>query len=215
MGNIHADIKPGGLNQREEIQLLAMLTHSLEGLCQQLDDDTGSAVALDDYEDNCYIAMINTIIEDCVGNRRGQYRAEHLFYEMGPGGITDAARLEWLYNYFNAIETLTEQLNADNFTLGTYEALTYTAYFLGVIENQDGNSLGNGTAFYFRPGGFNDREYIELLYNMVKAWQILCAMLTTDTNADNTYTALWYTATILLRVENAAGDVIGNDRTDI
>lgn len=212
---VHADIKPGGLNQKELVNLLAMLTYSLEGVCQKLDDDTGTAVVLTTYEANCYTAMINTIIEDCTGNRRGQFLAEHLFYEMGPGGITDAALLEWLYNYFNAIETLSEQLDSDNFTLSDYEDNSYETYFLGIIENQDNNSLGNGTAFYFRPGGFNKRELIDLLYNMVKSWQVLLAQLDDDANADNDYEELWYTNTILLKIENSAGDNIGNDRTDI
>lgn len=214
MGNIHADIKPSGLNQKELVNLLGMLTYSLEGVCTKLDADAG--VPLTTYLANSY-HFTNTIIEDCNGNRRGTYNREHLFYNVSPGGISDQALLEWLYNYFNAIETLTEQLDTDGLTYSSYEALAYTAYFLGIIENQDGNSLGNGTSFYFRPGGVtNQKELVELLYNMVKAWDVLLAKIDDDaTVTDTDYEALWYTATILLRVEDAAGNVIGNDRTDI
>ena len=215
MANVHADIKPSGLNQKELVNLLGMLTYSLEGVCTKLDADAG--VPLTTYLANCYTAMVNTVINDCNGNRRGQFLAEHLFNEVSPGGISDSALLEWLYNYFNAIETLTEQLNTDVLTDSDYEALVYTAYFLGIVENQNGNSLGNGTSFYFRPGGiFNQKELVDLLYNIVKAWDVLLAKLDDDgTVTDTDYEALWYTATILLRVENAAGSVIGNDRTDI
>ncbi len=216
MANPHGDLKPGGQNQRELVQLLAMLTYSLEGLCQKLDNDTGSAVALATYEANCYIAKINTIIEDCVGNRRGQFRAEHHFYEISPGGLTDQALLEWMYNYFDAIQTLTEQLDADNMAVATYEADVYEEHYTAIVENQDGNSIGNGTDYYFRPGGLrNAKAFTDGLYNAVDAWGLLCAMLTSDANADDDYTALWYTATILLRVEDTLGNVIGNDRTDM
>jgi len=215
MVDVHSDIKPSGLNQKELVNLLGMLTYSLEGVCTKLDADAG--VPLTTYLANCYTAIINTIIEDCAGNRRGQYAAEHLFREVSPGGIDDAAFLEWLYNYFNAIETLTEQLDADALTGSDYESLVYTAYFLGIIENQDGNSLGNGTTFYFRPGGvFNQKELVDLLYNIVKAWDVLLTKLDADgTVTDTTYKALWYTATILLKVANSQDDVTGNDRTDI
>lgn len=215
MGNIHADIKPSGLNQKELVNLLGMLTYSLKGVCAKLDDDGG--VPFETYEANCYTAMINTIINDCNGNRRGQYLAEHLFYEVSPGGISDQALLEWLYNYFNSIETLTELLDTDGLAYSGYETLVYTAYFTYIVENQDGNSLGNGTSFYFRSGGVtNQKELVELLYRMVKAWDVLLAKIDDDgTVTDTNYEALWYTATILLRIEDAAGNIIGNDRTDI
>lgn len=214
MADVHSDIKPSGLNQKELVNLLGMLTYSLEGVCTKLDNDAG--VPLETYLANCYTAIINTTIEDCNGNRRGQFLAEHLFYAVSPGGISDQALLEWLYNYFNAIETLTEQLNTDTLTDSDYEALIYTAYFTWIVENQNGNSLGNGSSFYFRPGGIPKQELVDLLYNMVKAWQVLLAKLDDDgTVTDITYEALWYTATILLKVTDREDNVIGNDRTDI
>ena len=221
MADVHSDIKPSGLNQKELVNLLGMLTYSLEGVCTKLDADgtvpLGGGATTPTYLTNCYTAIVNTTIEDCNGNRRGQFLAEHLFNAVSPGGITDAALLEWLYNYFNAIETLTEQLDADVLTDSDYEANVYTAYFLGIIENQDGNSLGNGITFYFRPGGvFNQKELVDLLYNITTAWSVLVAQLDNDVIVTDTdYGALWYTATILLRIENSAGNSIGNDRTDI
>jgi len=214
MANPNGDIKPGGWLQRDIVNLLAMLTYSLEGLCQKLDSDAG--VPLETYEANCYTAIINTIIEDCVGNRRGQLRAEHLFYEMSPGGFTHQALLEWMYNYANAIETLTEQLDADVLTDNDYEENVFTEYFTAIITNQDGNSVGNGSSFYIGPGGIDINVFVDGFYNAVKAWQVLCAQLDDDgTVTDTNYEALWYTATILLRVEDTKGNVIGNDRTDI
>ena len=216
MGDVHADIKPGGLNQKELINLLGMLTYSLEGVCTKLDLDGG--VPSTTYLANCYTDIVNTVINDCVGNRRGQYIAEHLFYEMSPGGITDASLLEWIYNYFNAIETLTEQLDGDSLSDTDFEALVYTAYFTWQVENQNGNALGNGTdVVYLKPGGvLMNEKMITFLYNAVKAWDVLLAKLDSDgTVTDTTYKALWYTATVLLKVEDSMGNLTGNTRTDI
>ncbi len=221
MADVHSDIKPSGLNQKELVNLLGMLTYSLEGVCTKLDADggvpEGGGSGTPEYLALCYTAIINTVIEDSQGNRRGQYLAEHLFQQVSPGGISDSALLEWLYNYFNAIETLTEKLDTDALSDVNFEELTYEKYFLGIIENQDGDSLGNGSTFYFRPGGvFNQNELVELLYNIVKSWTVLLVKLDNDgTVTDITYNSLWYTATILLKITDREDNVIGNDRTDI
>ena len=52
--------------------------------------------------------------------------------------------IDLLYNMVDAIETLTEQLDADGTVTDTnYEALWYTANVTVKIESSEGNLLGN------------------------------------------------------------------------
>lgn len=117
-----------------------------------------------------------------------------------------------MYQITNAMETLTEQLDTDALTLNTYEANAYTAYFLHNVENMRGNTLGNGTDYYFRPTGvLNNHKLVDWLYNAVEAIYTMAAQLDGDgTVTDTNYTALWYTANILVTVENSAGSRNGN-----
>lgn len=206
MANIHPDITPRGFNQREEVDLLTSIVRSIAGVCAKLDSDAG--VPLTTYLANCYTAIFTVVLEDSKGNRTGQTGE----YIINPYGITDAARITLLYQILDSLETLTEQLDTDALTDSTYEALCYTAKILYLVENQKGNTLGNGTTYKFRPGGtFNQREYVELLYQIVDAWETLLEQLDADgTVTDTTYESLWFTATILLRIENGAGSVVGN-----
>lgn len=205
MANIHADIKPSGFNQRDEVDLLTSLVRSIYGVCVKLDADN---IAGSTYTALCYTAIFTGVLEDSKGNRTGLVGD----YNISPIGISDAGRLQCLYEILNALETLTEQVDADNATTSTYEALCYTAKILYLVEDSKGNTLGNGTAYRFRPGGlFNQREYVELLFQIVDAWETLLEKLDTDAVPDDTtYEALWFTATILLRIENKAGSVVGN-----
>jgi hypothetical protein len=53
-----------------------------------------------------------------------------------------------------------------------------------------------------------------LLYALVNAHATLTAKLDTDAvPSGSNFTALWYTATILMHVENQQGSVVGNDIT--
>ena len=206
MANIHADIKPSGFNQREEVDLLTSIVRSIAGVCAKLDAD--ATVPLTTYLANCYTAIFTIVLEDSKGNRTGQTGE----YIINPYGIGDNARIELLYQILNSLETLTEQLDTDVLTDSNYEALCYTAKILYLVENKTGNTLGNGTAYTFHAGGvFNQREYVELLYQIVDAWETLLEKLDADaTPTDTDYEALWFTATILLRIENGAGNAVGN-----
>lgn len=205
-GAAPADITPRGMSQRDFVDLLYMIVSSVKGICAKLDDDGG--VPLTTYEANCYTAMFKTIIEDSRGNRTG-VTGNHI---ITPTGVTDAALIELLYEIFNAFETLTEQLDTDNLGDSNYEALCYTAKFLGKVTNQAGNTLGNGTTFYFNPGGVRpEKELVNLLYNIVDAIETLTEKLDLDgTVTDTDYEALWFTANVLLRVENSTGSIVGN-----
>jgi len=211
MANIHPDIKPSGMTMKREVDLWYQLIEGFRTLCLQLDGD--AQVNDDTHTALCYTAIINSVVHDSKGNRTGQQVKEENFYEVGPTGLTDAARLQLLYNYFNAWETLCEQFdaNAGGITGTNFEALCYTALLLHKVEDTKGNILGNGTTFYFRPGGvMNQKELIECYYNMVNAFNTLTLKLDADgTVTDITYKALCYTAIILTRIENAAGSVIG------
>lgn len=213
MGNVNPNIKPTGLKYKDEVDLWYMIVSSLAGICAKLDADAG--VTDTTYLANCYTAIINTVIRDSKDNLTGQLVAEENFYNVSPSGITDAARLQLLYNTFNALETLCEQLDLDaGVTDTTHEALCYTAILLHMVEDTKGNILGNGNSFYFRPGGiFNQKEYVDCLYNIVNALETLTEQLDAGGGVTDTdYEALWFTATILLMIEDSKGNQIGVSR---
>ena len=215
MANIHPDIKPNGLGQKELVSLIVMLLRSLQGICAKLDADGG--VTGTTFEANVITALINLSATDHFGNRfsNGATMSSSLedHHILEPTGRDDAALLAFLYQYTNAMETLTEQLDADGGVADTdYEALCYTAMFLHIIENEKGNQLGNETAYYFRPSGVMPQdEVVEWLYNAVNAIETLTEQLDADgTVTDTNYEALWFTAIILMRVEDGQGNVVGN-----
>ncbi len=215
MANIHPDIKPGGLNQKELISLVVMLLRSLQGIAAKLDDDGG--VTDQDYEANAITALINLSTQDHFGNRFSNAAAASSSLEdhhvLEPAGYSAPALLAFLYQFTNAFETLCEQLDGDGgITAVTWEANCYTAKFLHIVENERGNQLGNGTAYYFRPGGvFPQDELVDWFYNAIDAIETLTEQLDGDGDvADGNYETLWFTAIILMRVENSQGSVVGN-----
>ena len=211
MANIHPDIRPAGMNQKELVKFLYAAVASYAGLCAKLDLDAG--VPLTTYLANCYTAMFSDYIEDHQGNRTG-LTGRNL---IKPTGMSDKALLLLMYDLTNALETLTEQLDTDTLTGSDFEALCYTALIFHNVEDDKGNRLGNGTVYYFGPTSIGDnKQLIEWIYNYVNAWETLCEKLDADgTVTDTKYEELWYTATYLFRVENAAGSVLGNTRTDM
>ena len=215
MANIEAQIKPSGISQRNLVDLLYMAVKSVQGICQKLDDDGG--VPLETYEANVVTAIFNGYIEDSRGNsimNRVSTKDER-FFQITPTGIGDKELLEFLYQFFDMMETLTEQLDTDALTDSTYEALCYTALYTWIVENVRGDALGNGTVYYFRPGGvFNYDQLVDLLYQIVNSIETLTEQLDADgTVTDTDYEALWFTATVLMRVENSQGNVVGNTIT--
>ena len=215
MANIEAQIKPTGMSRRNLVDLLYMIVTAIQGICQKLDDDGG--VTLTTYETNVFTAIFSGSIEDSRGNyiMNRVSTADDRFFIITPTGIDDRALLECLYQIFDMMETLTEQCDTDALGDSTYEALCYTALYTWIVENVKGSQLGNGTVFYFRPGGvFVQKELVDLLYQIVNSIETLTEQLDADgTVTDTDYEALWFTATILMRVENSAGSVVGNDIT--
>jgi hypothetical protein len=215
MANIEAQIKPGGISQRNLVDLLYMIISSLKGICTKLDDDGG--VPLETYEANVYTAIFNGYLEDSRGNKliNRVSTADDRFCYIRPDGISEKDLLEILYQIFDMFETLTEQLDTDTLTDSTYEALCYTALFTWIVENCKGSQLGNGTVYYFRPGGtFNQLQLIDLLYQVVNATETLTEQLDADgTVTDTDYESLWFTANLTMRVENSQGNVVGNTIT--
>jgi hypothetical protein len=215
MANIEAQIKPGGMDQRAIVNLLYQVVASIKGICAKLDDDGG--VTDTDHEANVYTAIFNGEITDGRGNtlRNLVTAAEDRYCSISPAGITPAALTELLYQIFDMLETLTEQLDAGEGVTDTdYEAKCYTAKILWIIENVKGSVLGNGTAFYIRPGSIPESILVEVFYNLVDAIETLTEQLDADAGVtDTNYEALWFTATILMRVQNSAGNAVGNDLT--
>ena len=221
MGNIFPNIKPGGLGQLELVDALYMAFAALKGICTKLDLDGG--VPKTTYVANCWTALVNVVIEDSKGNRTGQGIAETSTVEpthiISPVGISDAALLAAIYQFHNAFETLCEQLDGDSLTFTNYEATAYTAVFLQMVENSKGNILGNSKSYYFRSGGvMPEDKLIDCLYSFFKGINLLTADNTSTgldgdgTVTDTTYEALWYTAALLLLIEDGKGNRIGISR---
>ena len=215
MGNIYPNIKPGGLTQKDEIDLIYMILYSIQLACQTLDADDG--VALTTFEANCVTALFNLVVEDSKANYLNLAATASSTLEnthlIGPTGISAAARLAFLYQLYNCMETLTEQLDGDATLSDTdYEELCYEAIMLHMVENEKGNILGNDNAFYFRPGGhMQETEYINALYEFLLGWTTLMQQIDTDTG-DTTLNADCFTATVLLRLEDTKGNQIGVSR---
>jgi hypothetical protein len=199
-------IKPSGYSQGAIVDLLSMILRSIEGLCTKLDADGG--VPLTTYLANCYTAIFDVIVTDTKGNRTGLTGE----YIISPDGLSDPALIRILYQILNSLETLTEQLDTDVLTDSNYEALCYTAKILYLVTDRAGNTLGNGTAYTFKPGGVTpQKELTELLYQIVDAWETLCEKLDLDgTVTDTTYESLWFTATFTMKITNGAGNTVGN-----
>ena len=214
MAKACADIKPSGLRQRDEVDLLYDIVSSIQGICQKLDDDTGASIVLTTYEANCYTAIFNGSIEDGQGNVISNFLTpsatipEPVF--ITPRGIGNRERVDILYMIMAMLETLTEQLDSDNCASSAYEATNYTAIILCLVENSLSLTKGNGTEFRFHLASVPQKEYVELLYQIIRCIHLTTAALDADGNADTDYDSLWYTNNILLTVENGSGDSIGN-----
>jgi len=214
-GNVEAQIKPTGMSQRNLVDLLYMVVYSIQGICKKLDLDD---VTDTNYEALCYTAIFNGSIEDSRGNyiMNRVSTKDDRFFIVRPDGIGNKSLLECFYQIFDMMNTLTAKIDADAAPPSsvTYKALCYTALYVWIIENCKGDQLGNGTDFYFRNAAENRKELVNLLYAIVNSITTLAAKLDTDAvPAGSNYNALWYTATILMRVENSQGSVVGNTIT--
>lgn len=229
------EIHPGGVSDKYLIDLMCALQRSMYGLCLKLDNDGG--VPLTTYVANCYSAIFHHVITDYAGNRTTDPTT--VDYIISPvSGLPAAALNQWLFDFANGFETLTEQLDTDVLTDSTYEALCYHALvYPYMFESRTGTIIGNDNS----SGGFtstpaagswedakspyilvkigptgkpSDRVLCELCYDFINAWETMCEQLDADgTVTDVNYEALWYTATVLIRVANAEGNVLGNAQT--
>jgi len=215
MSNKECQIKPTGMSQRSLVDLIYMLTAAVKGICTKLDADGG--VTLTTYTANAYTAIFNGHIEDSKGNRIINRVAakDKNFYHITPTGISNQALITWLYDFFDMMETLTEQCDTDSLGDSNYEALVYTALYLWKVTNQKGSTLGNGNTYWFNPGGvMNNGELVNLLANMVYSFHVLTDKLDDDgTVTDTNYEALWDTAAILMQIEDSKGNIRGNALT--
>lgn len=222
MANIHANIAPGRLDQRDEVDALYMCFRALQVLCQKLDLDGG--VPLTTYEANVITALVNLSITDSKGNRFSNAAAntssleEHVV--INPVGITDEGRIAAGCQFWNALETLAEQLDTDTLTFSNYEAKGFTAVCKHAWVNRFGTTYGRGTAFYFGPTAIGDhRHYIDDLFDRFKAIHAICygdaatyGLDTDGTVTDTTYTALIYTAILTMMIEDSMANQIGISR---
>lgn len=209
------NIKPVGLAQKDLVDALYMTVSSIKGICAKLDLD--ATVTGVDYEDNCYTNIFTVSITDSGNNVTGNTGSEVHF--ITPTGIDNNSLNALIYQIFDSFETLTEQLDADAGVgngSGTYEALCYTALFLYNVTNQAQSKLGNGVTAYFTPiCTLNHPDLVDLLYTFFNAIETLTEQLDADAavgNGAGTYEALWFTAIMLLQIQNGAGSSIGVQR---
>ena len=200
-------LKPNGINQGDLVDVLHDILSSITGLCTKLDSD--GTVTDTTYNANCYTNIFTVTVEDQKGNMVNPGGISII----RPTGISDPALLELLYQMYDSIETLTEQLDNDGgVPAETYEANTYEAILTGfMIENQIGNILGNSGTFWFRSGGVIIQDkLVDLLYNWYNAWETLCEQLDGDSLSDTDYEAVWWAATFTTNVTNSKGQTLGN-----
>jgi len=215
MANISVDIKPTGCRQKDLVELIYMITNAIKVMCTKLDADTGASIVLITYLANCYTALfVGGICENRKGERVGAVSYEPGAYVISPKGLNPSSVLRWMYATTYAIYTLTTQLDTDNCAASDYVSTVYNVYCIDRVTFDDYHFIGYGTDFTFKPcGEMPQRELVNYLYRIVYAIYLICAKLDADGNADTTYTALCYTALILLRIENSQGNRIGNTKT--
>lgn len=201
------DIVPKGLDKGDLVDVLYGLLVSIQGLCAKLDADGG--VTAETFLANCYTNIFTVSVEDQKGNVL--YPGGD--YHLSPVGMSDPGLLTLLYQLYDSIETLTEQLDSDGLTDDTYEALGYEALVTtSMITNLVGDTLGNGNNHWLKPGGVMPQDkLVDVLYDLVNSWETICEQLDGDaTVSDTNYEALWFTATILNTIENSGGNTVGN-----
>jgi hypothetical protein len=212
---MESQIKPLGLSQRNLVDLLYMIVAAIQGICTKLDADAG--VNHTTHLANCFTAKFNGKIVDSRDNKVTNYitAKDRYWNSIKPVGISDKGLNGILYQIFDMMNTLTAQLDAESLGDTNYNALVYVAIYLWMVKNQEGNTLGNGNTYWFNPQGMtNQRHLIDCLAAIVNSITVLTQKLDADgTVTDTNYTALWYTATILMVVEDCYGNQYGNNST--
>jgi hypothetical protein len=214
MSNLEVQIKPSGISKRNLVDCLYAVVSSIQGICQKLDDDGG--VPLETYEANVFTAIFNGYIEnsraDTVMNAVSD--KEDTFFMMSPTGVNNRALVQCIYQIFDMMETLTEQLDTDSLTGSNYEALVYTAYYLWRIQDEAGNTVGVSTDRTVTPMGIDNNFLVDILYAFVYSIHVLTDKLDDDgTVTDTDYEELWDTGNILMQVQDSKGNIAGNALT--
>ena len=214
MSNIEAQIKPSGISKRNLVDCLYAVVSSIKGICVKLDDDGG--VPLTTYEANVFTAIFNGCIESSRGDQivNAVSGKEGTFFIMSPTGINNRALVNCIYQVFDMMETLCEQLDTDVLTDSNYEALVYTAHYLWRVQDEYGSAVGVSTDRTISPMGVDERYLVDILYAFVHSVHVLTDKLDDDgTVTDTDYEELWDTGNILLQVEDSKGNVAGNALT--
>jgi hypothetical protein len=214
MSNLEVQIKPSGISKRNLVDCFYAVVSSIKGICAKLDADGG--VPSTTYVANVFTAIFNGSITNSRGEtiQNAVSGKEDTFFVMSPTGINLRAEINCIYQVFNMMETLTEQLDGDSLTDTDYEALVYTAHYLWRVLDEYGNSVGASTTQTVSPMGIDEKQKLDILYAFVHSEDILAKKLDLDgTVTDTDYEALWDTANILMQVEDSKGNVAGNALT--
>jgi len=214
MSNLEAQIKPSGVSKRNLVDCFYAVVSSIQGICRKLDDDGG--VPLTTYEANVITALFNGKIENSRGDvvMNAISGKEDTFFIMSPTGINNRSIIQGIYQIFDMMETLCEQLDTDTLTDSNYETLVYTAHYLWTVFNEAGSSVGASTSQRITPMGIDNLQLVDILYAFVHSIHTLTDKLDDDgTVTDTDYEALWDTANILMQVEDSKGNIAGNALT--
>lgn len=136
-------ISPTGISDGAILELLYAIFYDLDAATDILDTHGASNSGTTTYNDDVYVAICTWLIERHNGDVIGNGTTRRLRVATG---ISQADKVDILYALFDAVETLTEMLDADANTDiddTNYEALWYTATLTKKIENSQGNVIGN------------------------------------------------------------------------
>ena len=135
--NCHV-ITPIGISYQSLHGAIYDITNSIETLTEQLDTDV---LTDSNYESLCFTALMTQKVANMKGTQIGNGTS---WYWKPYGAWDDKEIVEFLYNAYNVIETLTEKLDLDGTVTDTnYEALWFTATCTLKVENAAGSQVGN------------------------------------------------------------------------
>lgn len=134
-----------------------------------------------------------------------------------PAGMKIADELDLLYGIITSIKGICTKLDSDGGVTATnHVALCYTAICNCFVYDSRGNLVGQKLSTDLEnfviagPNSISDKERVAILYQVFDMWETLCEKLDAGAGVTDTdYEALWYTATLLWKVMNHRGSILG------
>lgn len=140
-----------------------------------------------------------------------------------PKGLIDGDLVDALRYIVGSLTGICTKLDVDGtIPSATYVANCITAIFNVVITDTLGNRSGQGIAesssiaptYIIGPGRIDDQSLNALMFQIFNSFETLTEQLDTQALTLNNYEATSYTATMLQRVEDKFGNILGNGTTN-